>query len=296
MPSPEGIVEAYFALLISDETLVGDEPRYFVLERTAEANDDHPLGVVCEWLRDGRRRNHHVRVRATEQDFSATVAELLRRDALRRESGVQHSAAIAWNPSKREKPIDVVMEVTFRVHHCLFAFEILPKSLLSSKEKWKQAIKMAGFDELLLQLWDGAAALAASLGDYCTVSPAGLSGQLDCSIGTNLLVVTLPKPVAAPEPFFLAVQTSVDGAGFTPGRIYTAESTEDFNAPPIIGVIDHGLHAILGQACGPLREDFLVTLRTILSGGTLPICPVPMLHLEHYLKIDKLINGDMTAH
>jgi len=93
MPKPEGVVEVYYALLIIDETPEGKEPRYFVLERTEQATNDAPAGFVCEWLADGSRRNHGVHIRAGERAFCDAVAELLRREAVRRESGVRRSEA-----------------------------------------------------------------------------------------------------------------------------------------------------------------------------------------------------------
>ena len=259
MPKARAVPEAEFAAFVEDRREGELEYRYLVLERTfAQAERQQHVGVLCEWLPDGSRRNHGRTCRPVEKQFLETLAEQFSDEARRREMGAKPVSAVAWQP-EREGPGKVLTEREgFRYQHCVFAFEVFPKMVFSEPERVISEVTRFGGKELLEELWRRAGALARRAGRNGDVLPVGLAALTVELLERRCLVVRLPEPISPPEAYWLAVVVPRE-VHVRPTEVYTLERVEEQDeVAPLFCVVRRDLsHEILSRGRDGDVDTFL---------------------------------------
>lgn len=267
MPRAQAVPEAQFAAFIEDRHEGELEYRYLVLEKTFSQAGRRHLGVLCEWLPDGSRRNHGRTCQAGEKQFLETLAEQLGDESRRRALGARPVSAVAWRPRREEPESPLPRSERFRYQHCVFAYEVFPKTVFSEPDRVVSEVTRLGGRELLEGLWRRAGALARQVGRGDDVSPEGLAALTAELLEQRCLVVRLPEPLVPPEAHWLAVVVPRTSRP-RPSSVYTLEKAHGREgAAPLFCVVHRDLrHEILSQAWDQDVDTFLDLLADQITG------------------------------
>lgn len=204
LPPPAITAEAHFIALAVGLAADDGTCRYVLSERTLPSQGETGCAVLCEWKTDGSHANYGALPSATLEDFRQALAAHLPPEDRQGQSGP--AGMLRRYPAAAESPAAAVSrDDGFRAQLCIFAFEVVPASLGGSAAE-SAVYHEQPFATLLPALWQKAAAIARSRDFPELPLPAGLALRLASRDGQKYLVVQMPPPQAAPEPYLLAVR------------------------------------------------------------------------------------------
>lgn len=282
LPEPLETAEAHFVAVVDGDPAKDDfDWRYLVLERTeSEDTTSQPDAVLCEWLPGGGRRNHARHCVPDLDRFVETVSKQLVLEDNRREHGAPRIAAPSWRPRTDEPTNLPFSEDGFRIHHCIFAFKVLPDALFAglAGDALTAGVNVAALDAL----WERAGSLCSSAGEPVIPVPE-LRADVFAHVGVRWLVVTLPQPFSPPEPHFIAAPV----AGGRAEVVYTFERANlDPDSPPLLSRIDRdGSHAVIGMVKDNSVQAFLEAAVSVHAGHRLTPPSDTMAQLIRYSRV-----------
>lgn len=289
MPPPQIPPEAFFAAVIKPADL-SNNYRYLVFEWTETDSSGNPIGVLCEWFADKSRSNHRLLGPANIETFKELISAQLHKEELSRNLGIT-TKFNTWNPSNKEKYEESLdPSGTYRIQHCVFAFETIPRAAQHSAKDWVSAIIRGDGQRVLEELWQQSGRFCVERGAAPDILPSpGLSAELINVFNNRFILITMPTPVFAPEPYFVAVQAEVEkNQADNISQVLTCELAEGgWNVPCQIGSVSPvGAHSILGSALEPTRESFIECINDVLSQKPLRNSGTNLLrHLRLYMDI-----------
>jgi hypothetical protein len=267
-PEPQFSPEGHFAALL--ERSDGDEPRFFVLEKTrlpSRSGEAGEQAILCEWLEGGRRRNHDRIMPPDQVRFATEVGDQLAEERRRLAGGAPRSAA-SWDSAGKEDPLDLMFKENFRLHPCLFAFHLLPDALLRDGALPTDA-GSSELEALIDRLWREASQLCAAAGERpLPPDDRPCAGFHQLGAG-RFIVVEMPSAFSAPEPLYMAARATnadaiylVESAGARPDQVFVA-SIDSGGQHSILGTVDEvNLSSFLEAFSGPDHRPKFSSLST----------------------------------
>lgn len=294
LPPAERTVEGIYVAVGASRD-APEEYRYFILERSETSRPDQLIGVLCEWFADGSRRNYEWAMPGDLETFRRAIVEVFAREAAQRDAGLTTTTGMNWNPTIGEAPkSDLEEQGHYRPQICVFAYEVIPDKVRLSVEEWVSAIEAGQMQPILRELWQEADEICRGAGLPALAMPAGMRADLVMRNGERFILLTMPEPVATPEPFFLLIPEDPTRSG---GRLFTLEMpTIRYDHSALFCWIElgneGGTHSIAGQIPDATQESFLLAV-----GGAQPeIHPGDILkHLLTYTQIHQIVSPDTPA-
>ena len=302
-PAPTATVEAFFAVMLR-EAAPDAKYRYLILERTEDSTPDRPMGVLCEWFADGSRRNHETLVAGSKDAFLMAVAEQRQREGASFAESPFAKNEIVLNPldlaflSEEDMDVDALFDrpATYRLPHCLFAFEVVPSQSAASLADWIVEIENGRADALQESLWE----MTSELCRQRSVPPihaAGLKMEVLAVRQEKGVLITMPPPAGAPEPYFLFLPAPT-GAEDTARRRFSAP-VYSFEMPSgdvagsflLCHLTADGTHSVGALVTGAGRENCFAVLERIAAGHTSagkPTLPILLGQLTLYAQVDSV--------
>jgi hypothetical protein len=253
-PKPERSSEAYYAIVVHGDDATDRPWRYLTIEHNYGYYNSAKL---CEWTEDGKHVDLGLPIRPKDDDFMEVVAGHLG-------AGLEKDAPATAEPETAE----AVQEAGPRLQPCVFAFYLLPEAAVMSPEGMVGALSQNS-GALMRALWQSSA-------DICNrVTPGGRlvahppSAEFVGGEEGWAVVITMPEPVAAPEPSFIALVPAVEGVSSITGSglgIYFLEKPVAGDIPLMTYLSSTGDHGILGAIRPGSGMEFL-SLAARMSAG-----------------------------
>lgn len=255
VPPPLRVPEAYCICLVPPRG--GHDARYLVFERTQPdekgGEPEAERAILCEWLEGRRRRPHHRHMDPRSERFDSLIEAVFDREDELSARGQDQDTLPVWDLAAGEDPLEFEWEgEDVALHHCFFAFHLLPEALLSERRLRlpADAAGRAGFLAELDDLWRASFAIAQRLGN-----PARKPGDLEATVfdagSSSVLLLRLPQPLAAPEPYCVIVPL-----GSEPERLYLIELSSARDEGAVLTSIDgSSMHSLLRHAPAGVPVD-----------------------------------------
>ncbi|GAB4215388.1 MAG: hypothetical protein OHK0022_55240 [Roseiflexaceae bacterium] len=123
-----------------------------------------------------------------------------------------------------------------RIQHYSFAHRLLPALAWQDPERLREALSGAGCQQLLLRIWRD---IGSKLPQRERIEPHGLAAELRSHGAFQIVLITLPPPVAITETYFVAYVFGPHPGAAMPVRYFTLEESFSF--------IAHHSRTVLGE-------------------------------------------------